>query len=421
MLLLDACDSQPASLPFTPLPRHTPSNTQVTTIYVTAEVEALDRRMRQVGVLDEWQVQGHLQDACGQHLRLDELLHEQQERLRKRDEERSLQAAAAASGAAAAGGGGAQQPGGAGPPAAGQQAALRGPGAAAAVQIPGTPQGKQLGGSAVAGTPKGSAAAAAAAVAAQKGPLLPPLAAEEPQQDAGPALLVDAVLDNTGQLDLCYSHLKHLVSSCWSPREEHAPGLLLLQRHASGPNPCAAAKQLLPEGGILEAPPDNLTVLRLQSVTAKSAALQLPRGQHVLRVVCSDLLLHSVSLGCASDFEVLEDPGASGGAIAAFSIAQASHAVGPSGNGQLQQQNQQQQQQQSGMLQQVGEHEAIKAGGCQLLFRYLMHATVACVAGVRLGCSSTMLAAATRLLVVDNKTGVEMGGLLNRVEGLQVG
>jgi len=402
--------------------------------------------MRQLAVLDEWQLQGHLADAAEQKLRLERLLEEQQARLQKHSEEerqrKQAAALAAAAAAAAVVTGGTSVGAAAGAFSSGTGAATTSLQQTAALQrgtlapVAATPSAGSSKPSAAetAKTPK--SAAAAAALAAQKALLAAGPPADGAKQLQEPPLIIDAVVENvSGQLDLCYSHLKHIVSSRWLAREEHMPGLLLMQHHAGSAPQSAAVRPLLPDTGILEAPPDTTTVLRLQSVTAAAAALQLPRGHHVLKAVCSDLLLHTIAFACASEFEVYEEgvkpvgataagaplqqpsSGATAGATATAAAAAQQAAAATA----LQQQ--QQAQQQIGALQHDGEHDAIRAGARQLLFRFLLQSTTTdpCTVNVRLGCSSTVLAAATRLLVVDNATKAEQAGQLNRIEGLKVG
>jgi hypothetical protein len=402
-------------------------------VYVSADLEALDRRLREEEVLSEVQLQEHLADAAGQRARAAELWDQQHARARQEaadaEPAASGSAAAPAAAAAAAMTGAA---GGSGSATAGrvlpqlQVGAQRlGPGAGFP-SLPGTPNGKARGASTASVSPHKAAAAAdvaAAASAAAAGAAASPAAAEMSKQTnkaAEPAAVVDALLDNTGHIDTCYSHLKHALSACWPVVVAHTPGLLLLQRHPESPPPGALAASLLAGGGVLQAPPDAATVLRLRAVTAASALLQLPRGRHALRLVCSDLLLHTASFTCsaAAEFQVAEEGAKAGAPVGSLPAAGAVTAGQPPatqhGVGQHQAES-------SGVLQQEGEHETVCAGSQQLLFRFLLQASEHCTIGVRLACSSAALAAAARLMVIDNATGSATYGLINRIEGLQVG
>jgi hypothetical protein len=372
---------------------------------VGADLEAIDRRLRDAGGLTEVHLQERLRDAGAQQQRASQLLEQ-------RGQQPSTLAVAPASPAAALAGGPA-----AAPPAIGSGAS---PGAAARppppLQLASQRVGLRAGGPSAPGTPSnkarpasgpagaGTAACGAPGDAAAEAA---PAAVPAPEGDgaaAAAAALVDALLDNTGPLDACYSRLLDLVSSRWPVREAQAPGLLLLQRDPACPTPGALAAGSLPEGGLLRAPPDTSTALRLRAVTAASAALQLPRGQHVLRVACSHLLLHAASFACNSpavtEFEVEAAATASPSAGAAPAAP-----MGPAS---------------VGALQREGDHEPLRAGGQHLLFRFQLRVSEPCAASARLACSSAALAAAARLLVIDNATGAVASSPINQISGLQV-
>jgi hypothetical protein len=372
--------------------------------------------------MDEWQLQGRLQDAAAQQLRVEQLLEDQEQRLKGEVQRRATTAMSTAQAGTPLTTGGGGSGGGTGssiPPPPLQTVAMRSSaGSGAAGSTPGTPQGR--GSALTAATPKGGVAGAAAGRAALASGPPPPGADASPLEQipaTRPLLSIDAVVDNSELLEPCYSHLKHLLSNIWPPREAHTPGMLLIQRHAAAGCARAAAPEMIGDGGVLEAPRQQNTVLRLQSVTSAAASLQLPRGEHLLRVVCSNLLLHAVGFACASDFEILDD--SAGGLPTQPSPAAPGLVLAGTGQGQ-QQPAQSHQLLQCGVVQQDGTHDIIRAGARLLLFRSLLSATEACSVSVSLRCSSAALAAAVRLVAVDNDTGQETAGPLNCIEGLRV-
>jgi hypothetical protein len=397
-----------------------PINHQVTALFVSAPAEALERRLRLAGALDYAALEAHLADAAEQQQRAQQLAEEDKRCAAAYDEERkqSSAATAAPAGTPAPVGGATVPP----------MAALRQT-AALAGQATAAPTGRAA--AASAGFQKGAASPAAAA--AQRA-----AAAPVPEPSVEPVAQIDAVLDNDGHLDSCYCLAKHVLSGRWPPCEAHSPGLLLLQRQGP-PHTTAQQAQAQPQeqqdcGAVIETPPDSTTLLRLRAVTAAASALQLPRGRHVLHVVCSDMLLHAVGIASATDFEISEDPPARLQQQATAAPATVAAAAPPlqgatAGAGQQQQaqaaqaQQQQQPQQpqpQAGVLRRAGEYAALCAGGLHLIFRCVLQVSEPCTAALRLSCGSTAAAAAARLLVVDNASGAQTTGPLNRIEGLQV-
>ena len=170
-------------------------------------------------------------------------------------------------------------------------------------------------------------------------------------------------------LQLCYSRVKDVLSQHWPQEQKHMAGLLLLQRERPSGQPQSIEQKIaggaadvidmaVDGQGLFELGIDPLenssksdgqggvfsrvipsTVLRVQSITAGGAMLQLPRGKHVLRIMTPDWGLHAVSLAAAVPFTV-------GDALKVMAAAE-----------------------RTSVICQEGEHEALQPGTVQYLFR----------------------------------------------------
>ncbi len=183
--------------------------------------------------------------------------------------------------------------------------------------------------------------------------------------------LVDAQVDNSGELQLCYSRLKHELARHWPPKHVQAPGLLLMQEHATG-----------------------ASALRLKALTCSGATLELPRGKHLLRVSCNDLLLHCATFQSATPFQLEE----ASKLLPALASADGDAHV----------------------LMQEREHDTLTAGSQQLLFRFLLRPSEACSASITLRGSNAALGGCSQLMLVDNGTREVTEHVLNRLEGIEV-
>jgi hypothetical protein len=180
------------------------------------------------------------------------------------------------------------------------------------------------------------------------------------------------MVDCDQALQLCYSRVKDVFSQHWPHEQKHTPGLLLIQKEElsrqrqqtgkptaagstgsrsgtaeEGLDVCGLEMGLFTNSSSSRDEPSSTgmvgsmpsSVLRIQSITAAGAMLQLPRGKHLLRLTLPSWGLHAVSLAAAVPFSV-------GEAVKVLAAAHGTH-----------------------VLCQEGEHEAFQPGTVQFLFR----------------------------------------------------